>query len=145
MSDSDRMATFIARRAYPRVGVKLAVTFDSEHQFYAGLTANISEGGLFIATRSAIEPGTLLHLSFTLPTRGQPIEALAEVCWLHGGDAENGISPSTASVGLIYEDSKLSTSLSWDYAGHFNLVGGDSTEVTGWPAISNSFAWVTAL
>jgi TonB-dependent receptor len=66
--------------------------------------------------------------------------------WIGGqyAGAESGISPSTASVGLLYEAGKISSSISWDYAGHFNLAGGDSTEVTGWPAISNSFTWVTA-
>jgi TonB-dependent receptor len=66
--------------------------------------------------------------------------------WLAGqyAGAESGISPSTASFGLLYEAGKISSSISWEYAGHFNLAGGNSTEVTGWPAISNSFTWVTA-
>jgi TonB-dependent receptor len=53
-----------------------------------------------------------------------------------------GVSPSTASLGLIYEKGPISSSISWDYSGSF--VVQTFTEVPGVPAISNSFNWVTA-
>lgn len=53
-----------------------------------------------------------------------------------------GVSPSTASLGLIYEKGPISSSISWDYSGSF--VVQTFTEVPNVPAISNSFNWVTA-
>ena len=53
-----------------------------------------------------------------------------------------GVSPSTASLGLIYEKGPISSSISWDYSGSF--VAQTSTEIPGVSAISNSFNWVTA-
>ena len=37
-------------RRYPRHDVELEVTMESESNFYMGLTENLSEGGIFIAT-----------------------------------------------------------------------------------------------
>jgi iron complex outermembrane recepter protein len=64
--------------------------------------------------------------------------------WVQGqfvGQLE-GVSPSTASVGVLYETGPISANVSWDYTGSF--VAQTFTEVPGWPAISDSFSWVTA-
>ena len=64
--------------------------------------------------------------------------------WVQGqfvGQLE-GVSPSTASLGLIYEKGPISSMISWDYSGSF--VAQTFTEVPGVPAITNSFNWVTA-
>jgi TonB-dependent receptor len=53
-----------------------------------------------------------------------------------------GVSPSTASLGGIYEAHHVSASLTWDYAGSF--VAQTQTEVQGWSAISKPLSWVTA-
>jgi iron complex outermembrane recepter protein len=53
-----------------------------------------------------------------------------------------GVSPSTASLGLIYEKGPISSNISWDYSGKF--VAATFTEVPNVTAISNSFNWVTA-
>ncbi len=55
---------------------------------------------------------------------------------------ENGVSPTTASLGVLYESGPISANVSWDYAGPFRYA--TYTEVTGWPAISTSSNWVTA-
>jgi iron complex outermembrane receptor protein len=52
-----------------------------------------------------------------------------------------GVSPSTASLGVLYEAGPISANVSWDYTGSF--VAQTFTEVPGWPAISDSFSWVT--
>jgi iron complex outermembrane receptor protein len=64
--------------------------------------------------------------------------------WVQGqfvGQLE-GVSPSTASLGLIYEKGPISSSISWDYSSSF--VAETFTEVPNVTAISDSFNWVTA-
>jgi iron complex outermembrane recepter protein len=64
--------------------------------------------------------------------------------WIMGqfvGQLE-GVSPSTASLGVLYEAGPLSTDLSWEYAGSY--VALTETEVPGMSAIADSFQWATA-
>ena len=53
-----------------------------------------------------------------------------------------GISPSTASLGLIYETGPISSSVTWDYASSF--IANSQTEIPGWSATTASLSWVTA-
>jgi len=53
-----------------------------------------------------------------------------------------GVAPSAASLGVLYEAGPISANVSWDYTGRF--VAQTFTEVPGWQAISNSFSWMTA-
>lgn len=55
---------------------------------------------------------------------------------------EPGVSPTTASVSAFYEKGKISTNVSWEYASSFQYA--TFTEVTGWPAVSSDYTWVTA-
>jgi uncharacterized protein (TIGR02266 family) len=47
--------------------VEVDIGFFSESNFYAGLTQDISEGGLFVATQRILPVGTDVTVSFTLP------------------------------------------------------------------------------
>jgi iron complex outermembrane receptor protein len=53
-----------------------------------------------------------------------------------------GVSPSTASLGLIYEQGPISSSVTWDYSGAF--IAQTFTEVPGLSATTQAFSWVTA-
>ncbi|MFM2287486.1 MAG: hypothetical protein RL684_629, partial [Pseudomonadota bacterium] len=53
-----------------------------------------------------------------------------------------GVSPSSASLGVLYEKGPISANVSWDYTG--GSVARTFTEVPGWPAHSDAFSWVTA-
>lgn len=55
------------RRIFARYAASFRVTFSSAHNFYAGISENISEGGVFIATFEAFAIGTPLALTMTLP------------------------------------------------------------------------------
>lgn len=55
--------------------------FGEDAQFFTGLSLDISEGGLFVATYSTIPIGTRLVLSFDLPD-GTNVEARGEVRWV---------------------------------------------------------------
>ena len=63
------------------------MTFSSEHNFYTGLTHDISEGGLFLATHNLLPVGELVNLTFTLPDAPQPFQAAAEVKWVRDTQA----------------------------------------------------------
>jgi iron complex outermembrane receptor protein len=63
--------------------------------------------------------------------------------WVQGeyvGQLE-GVAPSTASLGLLYEKDRLSASLSFDHTSSY--VVASSTEA-GWPDIAAPLMWVTA-
>ena len=84
------------RRLEPRFAVAVQVTFESDHNFYTGLTQDLSGGGLFVATHAIRPVGERIQLRFTLPTVKEPIEALTEVRWvrataLPGGGGEVGM------------------------------------------------------
>ncbi len=65
----------------PRLNIEVEVDLESDNTFYTGLTENISEGGLFVATFDLHPVGTEFNVSLTL--EGMPtIEARAEVRWL---------------------------------------------------------------
>jgi uncharacterized protein (TIGR02266 family) len=84
------------RRTEPRYAVAVSVTLESEHNFYTGLTSDLSGGGLFVATHLIRPVGERIHLRLTLPTYSEPIDAITEVRWvramaLPGGDGEAGM------------------------------------------------------
>jgi uncharacterized protein (TIGR02266 family) len=58
-----------------------------ENNFYAGLSENLSEGGVFIATSHALPIGTPVVLQFTLPTSDAPLTVTGTVKWVRGPDA----------------------------------------------------------
>jgi len=68
-------------RRYPRLSMEVAVDMSTEHNFYTGLTENISEGGVFIATRDPIPLGTEVKVKIRLP-HNDPFELEGQVCWL---------------------------------------------------------------
>jgi len=70
-----------ASRRYPRVTMEIAVDMSTDNNFYTGLTENISEGGVFIATRDPIPLGTEVKVKIQLPQH-DPFELEGEVCWL---------------------------------------------------------------
>jgi uncharacterized protein (TIGR02266 family) len=69
------------RRSSERWGCALEVEFSDESQFFAGLSQDISMGGLFLATYRKLAVGTSLRLRFDLPD-GTTIEAGGEVRWV---------------------------------------------------------------
>lgn len=75
------------RRRAPRYALSLAITLQGENNFYAGLSEDMSEGGVFIATHHALPIGTPVVLQFTLPEADEPISVYGTVQWLRGPDA----------------------------------------------------------
>jgi uncharacterized protein (TIGR02266 family) len=69
------------RREHARQELEVAVDFQSEHNFYTGLTQNISEGGLFVATNELRPIGSRVRVRFSLPGTPRPVEVDTEVRW----------------------------------------------------------------
>ncbi|MDB4933883.1 MAG: cell division protein FtsY [Labilithrix sp.] len=75
------------RRRHPRYALSLAITLQGDNNFYAGLSEDISEGGVFIATHHLLAIGTPVVLSFTLPFSEEPLSVLGTVAWVRGPTA----------------------------------------------------------
>ena len=77
------------RRANGRSKLALALTLHGGHNFYLGVSENISEGGLFVVTYMKLEIGEQVELEFTLPTLDRPIRVVGEVRWFRTPDCNH--------------------------------------------------------
>ncbi len=100
-SQSGPVSTAEARRAHPRHDVELDVSLESESNFYMGLTENLSEGGLFIATHVIKPMGTKVEVSFKLPHVPEPIKAVGVVRWIRQYSETSDTSPG---IGVRFEE-----------------------------------------
>ena len=78
------------RRTSPRHEVSVEVTFESEHNFYTGLTQDLSGGGLFVATHVIRPIGECIRVRFTLPGTPEVLDAITEVRWVRGSEVSGG-------------------------------------------------------
>jgi len=69
------------RRVQDRVALEVDIGLHSATQFYAGLSNDISEGGLFISTVRPLPVGSELTISFVLPG-GHSVTTRGRVAWL---------------------------------------------------------------
>jgi len=89
------------RRAHARHDAELEVSLESESNFYMGLTENLSEGGLFIATHLVKPMGTSIEVSFKLPHVTDPIKALGTVRWTREYSETSDTMPG---MGVRFDD-----------------------------------------
>lgn len=76
------------RRGEDRTEVSADIGFQSETNFFAGFTGDLSDGGLFVATWDVLPVGTELTLSFVLPG-GHHVTARAKVRWIREPQDDN--------------------------------------------------------
>jgi uncharacterized protein (TIGR02266 family) len=86
------------RRAMPRHEVTVEVTFESEHNFYTGITQDLGSGGLFVATNILRSIGECVRVRFTLPGNPELLDAITEVRWVRDRDTAAG----EAGMGLQF-------------------------------------------
>lgn len=83
------------RRAHERKALSIEVTLESENNFFMGLTENISEGGVFVATHSLREVGARLEVELKLPGLAEAVRLQAVVRWVRlfqeGSDVPPGL------------------------------------------------------
>lgn len=85
------------RRIHPRINVELEVSLSSEHNFFAGFTQNVSEGGLFIATHEYAELGTELEIKLRIA--GHELRSRGRVAWIR----EYNVDAQDTSPGMGVE------------------------------------------
>jgi uncharacterized protein (TIGR02266 family) len=96
---SGSMGTAEARR-HARHDVELEVTMESESNFYLGLTENLSEGGIFIATHVLKPMGTSMAVVFKLPDVTEPVKLVGTVRWVREYSETSDTSPG---MGVRFE------------------------------------------
>ncbi len=85
------------RRAAPRVTVEVEVSFSSESQFFVGLSGDLSEGGLFVATWRTLPVAAAVNIALSLPDG--PVFARGSVRWIRGA-VEGGAAPG---LGIAFD------------------------------------------
>lgn len=80
-------------RVSPRAVAYLCIDLCSEHNFWTGLTMNISEGGVFVATHVILKPGSLVGLHLELPNHGARVMTLGEVRWTRAYTGDDDVPP----------------------------------------------------
>jgi len=81
------------RRARERFEIAADIGFHSATNFYTGYSADISDGGLFLATYDLLPVGTELTISFMLP-EGYQVTTRGHVSWLREPrEADTDIRP----------------------------------------------------
>jgi uncharacterized protein (TIGR02266 family) len=84
------------RRASERSPIEVEVSLSSESQFFAGLSGDVSTGGLFVQTYSLRPVGSHVLVAFSLPA-GE-IRTSGVVRWVRG--ATEGSPPG---LGIAFE------------------------------------------
>jgi len=79
-------------RTTTRVDAYLCIDLCSEHNFWTGLTMNISEGGVFVATHHILPAGSLVGLHLELPHEKR-IMVLGEVKWSRDYTGNDDVPP----------------------------------------------------
>ncbi|HMR08388.1 MAG TPA: TIGR02266 family protein [Polyangiaceae bacterium] len=81
------------RRQASRYAVEMDVSFESEHNFYAGFVENMSVGGIFIATHMLRPCGEFMDVTLNLPNREEPVRARGEVRWVREYNERSNVPP----------------------------------------------------
>jgi uncharacterized protein (TIGR02266 family) len=82
------------RRANQRVHYHVEVSVESDHNFYTGITRDLSEGGVFVATFDPPHVGSLVELDLKLPDIELPFHLQGIVRWRRECDlASDGLPP----------------------------------------------------
>jgi uncharacterized protein (TIGR02266 family) len=82
-------------RAAERFDLEVKVDLESDHNFYTGLTQNISSGGLFIATSAIRKIGDRITLKFSLPGTTETLAVETEVRWIRENSALHKVEGAT--------------------------------------------------
>ena len=96
-------------RAAERFDLEVKVDLESDHNFYTGLTQNISSGGLFIATHHLRRIGDRITLKFTLPGSAKVLEVETEVRWIRENTALLQAGESGTGMGVRFINLSVET------------------------------------
>ena len=99
-SNQEPGASAPERRGRPRIDLHVGIGFHNGSRFYTGFTADISEGGLFVASHMLQPVGSELTLTFALPS-GPEISVRAAVRWAHDTDEYDPANPPGMGVQFL--------------------------------------------
>lgn len=86
------------RASGERIFLEVDIGLYSDSRFFTGLTRDLSDGGVFVATLEPREPGTRVALHFVLPS-GRAVLAKGVVRWASRGGAD--LPPG---IGVAFEE-----------------------------------------
>ena len=81
------------RRAHKRHRFELEIDITSDHNFYSGITRDLSAGGVFVATHLEKPVGTLVDLALKLPKNDTPLRFVGEVRWVRSYNEQSDAPP----------------------------------------------------
>lgn len=84
-------------RKEARAALAVEVTLTSENNFYAGITDNVSAGGVFVATYTPPPMGSEVELNLELEGKS-PLALRGIVCWVRTVDAASDFAPAGCGV-----------------------------------------------
>jgi len=93
------------QRAHVRAPLELEIDLESDHNFYSGLTSDISEGGIFVGTHMLPAIGEELEMSLKLPGHAEAFTIRGTVRWLR----ELRVSSDDAPQGFGMQWKELSS------------------------------------
>jgi uncharacterized protein (TIGR02266 family) len=108
LRDSRRPEPRTEHRGDARKAVYANVGLHSEHNFWSGITMNMSEGGLFVATHNFVPVGTMLVLNIVLPNASEPLVMLVEVRWTRPYSGQEDVPPGLGLQFVDADDASLS-------------------------------------
>jgi uncharacterized protein (TIGR02266 family) len=85
-------------REHPRVPLSVEVSLESEHNFWAGITNNISEGGIFVVTDHPPPRGTHVTFDLVIGEGGERFHIEGEVCWVRDERMASEGSPAGCGI-----------------------------------------------
>lgn len=88
------------RREHDRAEFAVDIGLHSATQFFAGISGDLSEGGLFVATYTPSPVGSEIHVSFVLS--GVAIRTPAIVAWVRAADAATDSGGPEPGMGLRF-------------------------------------------
>ena len=91
----------VENRKQPRVPLEVEVSLESDSNFYTGITGNVSEGGVFVATYTAPPIGALVSVRLKLGER-EPFELTGRVCWAR--PVERAAEHAPAGCGIRFSE-----------------------------------------
>ena len=87
-------------RKVARAPIAVEVTLTSENNFYAGITDNVSAGGIFVATYTPPPMGAEIELTLQLETQ-KPLSLRGVVCWIRTVDTASEFAPAGCGIRWI--------------------------------------------
>jgi uncharacterized protein (TIGR02266 family) len=88
-------------RSNERAPLEVEVSLESENNFYAGITGNVSTGGVFIATYTPPPAGAEVSLELKLAGSAESFHVRGMVCWSRSPERSSEFAPPGVGIRWI--------------------------------------------